>query len=247
MSALDAVATFVKLIATALVDGEPTYNVTGIGGFALGSDGSATGEDDSDEAGEQSLPGQFGYSSLGIVGRALPPEGELHAEGVALRVDGGLVPIGWRDMRIHRALNPGGGNTTPAAGQLIFAGYGGTFLSYSVNAEGASIATLYVPHDFDADGVPQKAHALVIDPTEGNSSITLVHANGARITLTDDGIAWAIDDATFGSMRPGELAVNAERILLKGNVYLGAQAEAGVPLLAGAASPPSPSVFVSPV
>lgn len=249
MSALDAVAAFVKVIGSALVgqNAETVFNVQAIGGF--GGDGDAG--DDSDGAGEQAS-GQVGYSSLGILGRPLPPEGPLFAEAVALRVDGGLAPFGWRDMRLHAAVNPGGAGGTPAVGQLVFAGYGGAMLSHAMTADPvgsqrANLATWYVPFDFDADGVPQKAHTISIDPTPGNSSISIVHADGVFFSLTEDGVTWAVDAATFGRMKAGEVLIQAAKIMLKGNVYIGAQAEAGAPLLAGPISPPCPSLFVSPV
>lgn len=243
MTALDAVAAFVKVVGSALVGREPTFNVRAIGGFG-GFDG-----DDSDSAGEQST-GQVGYSALGIIGRPLPPEGALFAEAAALRIDGGLSPIGWRDQRLHRAVQVD-------EGQLAFAGYGGAVLSHAmtddpVGARRANIATWYVPFDFDSSGVPQKAHTIAIDPTPGNSSISLVHASGLFLTLTEDagggpGITWAVDSSTFGRMKAGEVVIQAAKIMLKGNVYLGAAAEAGAPLLAGPISPPCPSLFVSSV
>src|SRR6187551_667365 len=242
MSALDAVAAFVKVVGSALVGGEVTFSVQAIGGFG-GLDG-----DDSGANAEQAQ-GQVGYSALGILGRPLPPEGSLFAEAAALRVDGGLSPVGWRDMRLQRALQP-------AEGQLAFVGYGGATLSHAmtadeVGARRANIATWYVPYDFDEDGVPQKAHTIAIDPTPGNSSISLVHASGLFLTLTENaggapGIAWSVDDATFGRMKAGEVLIQSAKIMLKGNVYIGAAAEAGVPLLGGPISPPCPALFVSP-
>src|SRR5262245_50248310 len=246
MTALDAVAAFVKVLGSALVGGEPTYNVKGIGGFA-GFDGDG---DDSDAGGEQGTgQAQFGYSSLGIIGRPLPPEGSEFAEAVALRVDGGLNPIGWRDMRLNRAVEP-------EPGQLVFAGYGGAVLSHAmtdddVGSRRANIATWYVPFEFDGAGVPTKAHVISIDPTPGNSSISIVHSDGVFFSLTEDagggpGISWAVDATTFGRMKAGEVLIQAPKIMLKGNVYLGAQAEAGAPLLGGPISPPGPSIFISP-
>jgi hypothetical protein len=247
MSALDAVAAFVKVLGSALVgaSSEPAFNVKAVGGFG------AVDGDDSDGAGEQAVR-QVGYSSLGIMGRPLPPEGALFAEAVSLRVDGGLAPFGWRDMRLHRAVNPGGSGGTPAEGQLVFAGYGGAMLSHAltddpVGSQRANLATWYVPFDFDSDGVPQKAHTIAIDPTPGNSSISIVHADGRFFTLNEDGITWAVDASTFGRMKAGEVLIQAARIMLKGNVYIGAAAEAGAPLLGGPISPPCPSLFVSPV
>jgi len=258
MSALDRIVAFVKAVSST-VEGENSearYNVTGAGGFRVGAGGAITNGsgDDGDDAGEQASS-QEGYASLGVVGRPLPPDGNLFAEAAALRTDDGLLPFGWRDLRLSRAVNPGGGAATPTEGQLMFAGYGGAFLSHAMapDAPGSNISTWYLPFDFDGDGVPQKAHVVSMDPTPGNSTIQLVHADGVVVALTEDagggapGITWAVDDATFGSMKPGEVTISANKIMLKGNVYVGAQAEAGLPLLAGAASPPCPSLFVSPV
>lgn len=256
MSLADRIVAFVKVVSSALVGGEPVYNVTTGGGFRLDATGTVLGEDDSDDAGEQA-PGQIGYSSLGIIGRPLPAERDVFAEALALRIDGGLTPYAWRDQRLFRAINPGGSNGTPAPGQLLFAGYGGAFLSHAmtpadVGSARANISTWYVPYDFDGDGVPAKAHVIAIDPTPGNASISLVHADGVFVTLTEDagggspGITWAVDAATFGAMRPGEFTVQAEKIMLKGNVYLGRVPETvPVPLLPGVASQGCPSLYLS--
>ncbi len=253
MGAFDQVAAFVRVLSSELLGAsfEPVYNGASIGDF--GGDGSV---DDSDDVGE-AMRRQPGFGALGIIGRPRAPSGGLFAEAIAMRIDGGLQPIGWRDLRLHRALNPGGSGGTPAEGQLLFAGYGGAFLSHAltsadVGSARANISTWYVPFDFDGSGVPGKAHVISIDPTPGNSSISLVHADGVRIDLTADagtgspGLVASIDGATFLRFSAGELSIQAERILLKGNCYVGRNAEAGLPLLAGPASPPCPSLFVSP-
>jgi len=231
-------------------------NVTGIGGFAVDADGQIIDTDDTDEGGEQAHE-QEAFGALGIIGRPLPPDADAYLEAVTLRTQDGLLPFAYRDLRINRALNPGGGGVTPREGQLLFAGYGGAFLSHALTAGNVgsrrgNISTWYVPHDFDGSGVPQKAHAISIDPTPGNSSISIAHASGLFVTLTEDagsgpGIVASVDGATFLRMAPGELTLQAERVLLKGNVYLGRLAEAGVQLLGGPLTPTSGSVFVSPV
>lgn len=258
MSFVNHVIEFAKVISSSL--GGPSaatlFNLTGIGGFAVDADGQVTGEDVSDEGGEQAHE-QEAYQALGIVGRPLPPDGDAFLESLALRTADGLVPFAFRDLRLHRALNPGGGSTTPREGQLLFAGYGGAFLSHAmtagnVGAKKGNVTTLYVPYAFDSEGVPQKAHAISIDPTDGNSSITLVHGDGVFLSLTEDagsggpGITWAVGNQTFGRISAGEVLVQAAKIYLKGNCYLGAQAEAGLPLLGGPVSPPGPSIFISP-
>lgn len=245
MTALDAVAAFVKIVGSALVGGEPTFSLRAIGGFG-GFDG---GGDDSDAGGEQAS-GQVGYSALGVVGRPLPPEGSRFAEAVALRIDDGLSPVAWRDLRLFDAVRP-------EPGQLAFAGYGGAVLSHAmtdgdVGSKPANRATWYVPFDFDSSGVPQKAHTISIDPTPGQSSIALVHADGVFVSLTEDtgagpGVVVSVDGETFLRMSPGQVTIQAAQIMLKGNVAVGRQAETGLPLLPGAASQGCPSLYVSAV
>lgn len=247
MSFLNHVVEFCQVIASSVggKNGAVLYNVAGIGGFE-------EGDADSEQAHEQ-----VGYQALGVVSRPLPRDGDLFLEALAVRTDDGLLPFAFRDLRLHRALNPSGTATTPHEGQTMFAGYGGAFLSHSMMAAASgskpgNITTLYVPYDFDAGGVPQKAHAIIINPTEGNSSISLVHADGVFLTLSEEtgtgpGLVASVGGSTFLRMTDGELTLQAERVLLKGNVYLGRAAEAGVQLFGGPVSPPCPSLFVSPV
>lgn len=259
MSVIDGIIEFAKAIASEVSgpNSAVLYNLTGAPGFRVDAEGNPVDSDDNDEAGEQAIS-QTGYQSLGIVGRPLPPDGELHAETVSARTGDGMEPFAWRDLRINRALNPTGAGTAPAEGQVLFAGYGGGFVSHrptdgNTGSKPGTVTTIYVPADFDADGVPQKAHAIVLDPTPGNSSVQLIHADGVFLSLTEDvgigepGISWSTSDESFGRVSESEVLIQAPKIMLKGNVYVGAQPETGVPLLAGAASPPCPSLFVSPV
>lgn len=255
MSFLDNVIEFVKVIASE-VRGENAavlYDVVGAGGF-----NAAGTEVDVTDDGAEHAPGQPAYSALGVVGRPLPPtDQQQFLEAMAARTADGMEAFAYRDLRINRALNPTGEGNAPAAGQLMFAGYGGAFLSHqmtaaNVGSQRGNITTLYVPYAFDSEGVPQKAHAIIIDPTTGNSSIQLIHGDGVFFQLTENtgngpGIVACVDAETFLRIAPGELTLQAEKILLKGNVYLGRQAELGLPLLAGPASPPGPSIFISPV
>lgn len=259
MSFLNQVVEFAKVISSAVAgpNAATLFNLTGIGGFALDEDGQVTGADETDDGGEQAHE-QEAFQALGVIGRPLPPAGDLFAEALTVRTGDGLIPFAFRDLRLHRALNPGGGNTTPSEGQLMFVGYGGAFLSHAMTADAVgskrgNVTTLYVPYAFDGDGVPTKAHAISIDPTDGNSSISIVHGDGVFWSLTEDagagtpGIVWAIDPATFGRISAGEYVVHAAKITLKGNVYMGAAAEAGLPMLGGPLTPPSNTVFLSPV
>lgn len=185
------------------------------------------------------------YATPGIVWRPRPPEDiagkSIGAEGIGARIGRQTVPIGLRDLRLNRRFS------APKPGSVALVGYGGGFLSFDDNAAKESLATLYVPYAF-VNGVPTKAHAIVVDPTSGNESITITHGEGYQLALTaDDGFMALLAADTFMAMKPGEFTVQAPKIMLKGNCFLGASAETAIPLLAGPASPPSPSVFVSPI
>lgn len=251
MSLLDKVVAFCKVLGSSVLGRNSTvaYHLTAGGGFS--ADG--TSEDASDDAGEQAHD-QPTYSALGFLARPLDPSSEGYCEAAALRTSDGLESIGVRDPRLSRAADPLGAGV-PAKGQQVIVGYGGAVISLTMTpaASGsrkANVLTLYVPHDFDGDGVAQKSHTLVIDPEQG---IQLIHSSGAVLQLCNDvgngepGINWAVSDESFGRISAAEAVIQAPKIMLKGNVYLGASAETGLPLLAGPASPPSPSVFVSPV
>jgi hypothetical protein len=258
VSLLNNVVEFCKVISSGLSGPSSAVhmNVSGAGGFAFDADGQITGADASDEGGEQAHEQEV-YQSLGIIGRPLPPDGDAFAEALTLRTGDGLLPFAFRDLRLHRALNAAGAGSVPREGQLFFVGYGGAFVSHAltesnVGSKRANVTTIYCPHDFDGSGVPQKAHAITLDPRPGKSSVSVAHASGLFLALTEDtgngpGIVASVDGSTFFRMSAGEVTIQATKIMLRGNCYLGAQADAGVPLFGGPISPQSPSVFVSPV
>lgn len=103
--------------------------------------------------------------------------------------------------------------------------------------------TCYVP-EFDGGGSVTGAYVITVDPTQ--RTIQLIHPEGFSVMLTKDGIVQRADGSTYAELKKGSFTVNAGKIMLRGACYFGASAEAGVPLLPGLASPPSPSVFVSP-
>lgn len=178
----DQVLSFAKVLASSVAaETKATlYNLTGIGGFEADAEGDESGE----QAHEQEVFGAFG-----VIGRPRAPSMLGSAlswlEVLAARTSDGLVAFGFRDLRLHARF------PNPKAGSIAFVGYGGAFLSFDDTAansgdEKASIATLYVPYEW-TNGVPSKAHVLVLDPTSGNPSVTLVHAEGHGIVLNKDG------------------------------------------------------------
>lgn len=200
------------------------------------------------------------HQSLGMLGRPLPPRrsraGEQHTDVVCIVTADGLVPIAFRDPRLKM------GGDSPGVGVLAFVGYGGGFMSHTPVPEpnpidprnidpagGGTISVLYCPYDFDSSGVAQKAHAVILDPTPGNQSISLVHADGMAITmLSGDKNALVLKnkagDATFRLDDDG-ITMTAPTVTINAGVIIGDAASA-VPLLPGVASPGSTKLYVSP-
>lgn len=225
-------------------------SVTGIAGLEYSENSSIPLADDKKaevtENAEQ-------YSAPGIIGRPLPPQSlkglDYRMNVVCLRTADGLVPIAYRDLRWKM-----GGNG-PGAGVLAFVGYGGGFHSLTPvkkgqdPAGGGTLHVIYCPYDFDSDGNARKAHSIILDPTAGNESIMIAHANGLAVTMSNEGkkallLKNASGDATLRLDDDG-VTITAQRIVLSGGVTIG-DAAAAVPLLAGAASPPSSKLYVSP-
>jgi hypothetical protein len=205
-----------------------------------------------DDSKGEKAPNQQAWNAGTLAVLANPLDGTtsgtpLRAGVVGARTADGVVPLAWKDPRIDRAFP----NGVPK-GTVALAGYGKAFHSIGVvdasDPNTSAVHTLYAPFEFDADGVPTKAHAIVIDTTPGKTSIQLVHADGYFLQLQEGkGIRGAVDDSTFFQMKPGVFSVQAASINLQGNVALGADTSIAVPLLGGSASPPGPSVFISPV
>jgi hypothetical protein len=138
-----------------------------------------------------------------------------------------------------------------AKGASVQYSYVGTFGMMDADEEDGTY-TLYVPVEFTA-GVASKAHLFQIGlDSNGKRVIHIVHSDGYLISIDqDDGVQIRTSDTeTFFAMKPGEITMQAQKIMLKGNVYAGAQAEAGVPLASmvmPGATPPCPTLYLSPV
>jgi len=206
-----------------------------------------------DDTAAESVDDAEPYTSPGMVGRPLPPRSingiEQHMDVLCVITSDGLVPVGYRDTRLKM-----GGNG-PGEGVLAFVGYGGGFHSLTPVAQGddpagrGTIHVLYCPYDFDGNGVAQKAHSIILDPTDGNESIMVVHAEGMAMTMSGQDkkallLKNAAGDATLRLDDDG-ITLTAKTIVLSGGVIVGEPALA-VPLLPGIASPGSTKFFVSP-
>lgn len=216
MGAVDYVLQFAKIVASSIVD-ETKATLVQVSGLA---DPFGDGGDD-ELADDQPV-----FSGVGPSWRPLPPSRisgrDYHAEVVCVKTGDGLVPIAWRDLRIARAFPSG-----LAEGQTAFAGYGKGFYSLSLTSadsgsEKANIHVIYCPYQFDASGVPAKAHSIVLDPSNGNESISLTHADGGQLVLLKNKEAMLVADAsTWLQMKPGTVNIQADQIGLVGTVFVG--------------------------
>lgn len=250
-TAADGVIQFTTAFDSSLSErtGAVQYSIAGIAGFEfeVGGDPSILLEDPTDA---ETNDDAEQYSAPGIIGRPLPPrviDGvEQHMDVVCVMTADGLVPISYRDIRLQMA-----GDAAPGEGVLAFVGYGGGFHSMTPVAEGddpagrGTIHVIYCPYDFQ-NGVAQKAHSIILDPTAGNESITIAHADGQAIMMISDELTMKSPDGTaFISIKNGTIDFIAETCTFNSGVVIGDSLTA-VPLLAGAASPPSSKLFVSP-
>lgn len=123
------------------------------------------------------------HGALGVVSRPLDPDNTGAAEALCVRSSDGLVVAAMKDLRLEQQA------AVPLKkGTIRLSGYRGATVSVSVAESGTgSVITLYVPFEHDADGVPQKAHVLAMDPTSGQENVTLAAASGAAVLLGSDG------------------------------------------------------------
>jgi len=191
------------------------------------------------------------FGALGVVGRPLPPGASggqsSHAEVVCLRTADGLVPIAARDVRLRMQGNG------PGSGTIALVGYGGGFHSLSpvdgADLNKGTVIVAYCPYDYSPGGVAQKAHAIILDPTSGNESISIVHAEGQSLLLMADGSMrmQSPDGQSYVQLKDGKVEISAAQIVLNGTVSVGnPTVAAAFPLLPGPASPPCPRLFLSP-
>jgi hypothetical protein len=238
MSFLDVVVQFGAVVSSAIAKEtlDITLQVLGIGGI------------EGDDADGEASPAQVNYGPLGLLSRPLPPDvstGKTRfADVVCLKTSDGLLPIAWRDLRINAAFPDG-----VKEGTVAFAGYGGGFYSLDLTSglsgsQKANIHVIYCPYSYSGT-TPGKAHAIVLDPTTGNESVSITHGSGYQVSLTHEGVNINIDSSTFLCMTPGTFTVNAAKIILQGNVAVGHNAAVAIPFSGGPAMPPSSSFFYS--
>ena len=211
-SAADYVVQFSRVLGSSVSAGADgaqgvSYYVEGAARLDL-SDPSSARFDKSGERGERNEEGEA-YCSLGVVSRPLPPGPQHHAVVMSLRTADGLVPFAARDVRLAM------GGVGPTTGTIGLVGYGGSFYSMRVvdpkDAAKGSVHVLYCPYA-RSGGAPQKAHVVVLDPTPGNESVSLVHADGMSVTMAGGKLVLR------SSTGAAYVELDGDKINLNGNV-----------------------------
>lgn len=167
----DTAFAFCKVIASVLA-AETKHVLVQLRALGAGDD-PAIAESSSDEP---------AYGALGVIARPRAPDTTGAAEAIAARGEDSLTPLAWRDLRLSKAR----GNLRDGATCLV--GYGGGFVGTDDAGAGTgSIVTIYAPYQHDGQGVPAKAHSIIVDTSTGNESIVIAHADGHAILLTPQG------------------------------------------------------------
>ena len=178
------------------------------------------------------------YSALGVIARPRAPEtieGDLLGhEAMYLELGGILTPVAHRDLQLNRKF------PAPKPRTVALVGYGGGFLSFDDTDALENRTTWYMPY---AAG----AKAMVVAMNPDDESLMLVHGDGYAVVLdATNGITMRSKTGeSWVSLKDDKFEVVATEISLRGNVALGANTSGALPLLAGAASPACPSLFVS--
>jgi hypothetical protein len=175
---------------------------------------------DAETSGEEPI-----YGTLGLYGRAAPPvkigagAGNSPAgsvEFVGLRVGDQVFPVAYRDLRLNAKVNP-------KAGEVGIVQYKGGFIALKDNAtaDGTDV-TIYAVHNNGA-GVPDKAHAIHLDSSTANASISIMHSYGHSISLNKTGSVVVMNKAGDAMVEVNDdgVTINGAKVAITGGAMLG--------------------------
>lgn len=168
----DFIATPYRLIK-ASVQGAKKAVLANLAGIGDGLD-----ETDGETVAQQPLYGQIGFYV-----RPDPPSSAGYAEIIGLKRQDGCAIVSGRDLRLNSKVNP-------SEGECGVVQYGGGFIALAHNDDGSGSAitgtttVIYAPKV--VSGSVEKAHAISLDTSTSNLSVSIVHANGMAVLLTQE-------------------------------------------------------------
>lgn len=122
--------------------------------------------------GEQTM-----YGTAGMYCRPMPPDADGVCEAVLMKQTDGAPVLASRDLRCNARVNP-------AEGELGLAHYGGGYVSLAWDADKRGTQLVISSPRLDSQlKTTQSAHALIFDPSSGNSSVQLLHALGGGLVM----------------------------------------------------------------
>jgi hypothetical protein len=129
-------------------------------------------------------------------------------EAVLIRSADEIYPVGYRDLRLSRLVNP-------IEGEVGLVGYNGGFISLRPNPDGDGTNFLLYGARRGSDGEVEAASSIAIDSTSSQRQILLQHELGQTLTLNSaGGVVMANADNNAW------LEVNADGISLNGNTAI---------------------------
>lgn len=137
-------------------------------------------------------------------------------EVVMIRSADEVYPVGYRDLRLSRLVNP-------IEGEVGIVGYQGGFISLRPNADGDGTNFLLYGARRGSDGEVEAASSIAIDSTSDQKQILLQHELGQTLVLNKDGgvvMANAANDA-YVEVKPPGVTINGAEIVLTGGVVMG--------------------------
>lgn len=235
------VTTFIRIVGSAIAGDDGAVTVGGFGSTGALDDGADV--DDPDDG--ETITDATVFGGLGLIFRPRTPKkigDQLYsAESFGVKKGDETTPWTWRDLRLHKRF------PNPKEGTIALVGYGGGFLSFDDPADNSGdggVTTWYLPYAFSG-GSATKAH--VITMSGDSESLAIIHGDGFALSMDPtNGITMRADAQTWLTLKPGLFQVFAASCQMQGNVALGQNLAAALPLLPGIASQPTPSVFFSP-
>lgn len=166
--------------------------------------------DPDDSTALEASDGESVWGVAGVICRPRASDDAGTCEGYAIRTDDGFTPIATRDLRINARVNP-------IDGEIDIAHYDGGFISLRDSSDGPKKGTQIVvlAPALKDDGSVDKSHTIILDPSAGNSSVTILHALGNGLSLTKDGNA-----ILMGKGGTNFISVGASEILFNGVLSL---------------------------
>jgi hypothetical protein len=130
------------------------------------------------------------------------------AETILGRIQGRIVPLAWRDLRLDARAGQ------LQEGDVVLAHYDGGLVHLRATTGGGTQVVIYAPA-LDGSGAVTKAHAITLDP-QGNT-IQVQHADGPAVFLyTDKAVIKNASGAVYVEVGATEITLNGPVKILGG-------------------------------